>query len=143
MAIRELGIGDHPAILDLWRRAGLSTLRPDGRDGREAFARQLATGCQTVLGLEEDGVLTGVVVANHDGRKGWISRLAVDPDARREGRARRLITAAEATRRSRGIQVLAALIEEENEASVRLFEEAGYSIGQHILYLSKRESEDA
>jgi hypothetical protein len=35
--IREFGIEDYEAILDLWQRAGLETLRPEGRDSREGL----------------------------------------------------------------------------------------------------------
>ena len=47
----------------------------------EAFAREIESGTATVIGAEDaDGTLIGVVVATHDGRKGWINRLATDPD---------------------------------------------------------------
>jgi ribosomal protein S18 acetylase RimI-like enzyme len=147
MQIRALGVSDYDAVIDLWQRSGLSSLRPDGRDSRAAFAQQLETdvsarglGCQTVLGLEKEGQLVGVVVATHDGRKGWINRLAIDPVHRRRGYARQLIAAAENALRIRGISVIAALIESENEASLALFQESGYQLHDDICYLSKRES---
>ena len=148
MQIRALGIDDYDAVMGLWQRSGLSSLRPDGRDSRAAFAQQLRTdsdahsglGCQTVLGIENEGQLVGVVVATHDGRKGWINRLAVDPGHRRRGYARQLIAAAENALIVRGISVIAALIENENEASLALFQESGYQLHRDIYYLSKRES---
>ncbi len=140
--IRTLGIEEYDAIMALWREAGLTSLRPRGRDSRDAMAAQLATGVQTVLGLKVAGHLIGVVVASHDGRKGWINRLAVDAVHRRHGHGRALIAAAEERLRSDGIRVIAALIEEENEASIALFRETGYEPGRDILYLSKRGSRD-
>jgi ribosomal protein S18 acetylase RimI-like enzyme len=145
--IRTLGINDYTAVMDLWKRSGLSSLRPDGRDSREAFVQQLRPGtsaiggfgCQTVLGLENEGQLIGVIIATHDGRKGWINRLAVDPDHRRRGYAKQLIAAAEDSLRARGITVIAALIKGENEASLTLFQQLGYQLHDDVFYVSKRE----
>jgi len=61
-------------------------IRPKGRDSREAFEGQLASGIQTAVGIEmEQGDLIGVVLVTHDSRKGLINRLAVHPDWRRKG----------------------------------------------------------
>lgn len=151
MQVRSLETKDYDAIMDLWVRSGLSSLRPLGRDSREAFVRQLGLGAatngsggqQTVLGLIDRDRLIGVVVATHDGRKGWINRLAVDPNYRRRGYARELIAAAENALTEQGMSVIAALIERENEASITLFQQAGYRLGEHICYLNKRDDDRA
>lgn len=142
--IRELTIDDYDDLLALWRRAELHSLKPWGRDSREALARQLDSGVQTILGLERDGSLVAGVVATHDSRKGWINRLVVDPEYRRKGYGTMLIAAAEAVLREQGITVIAALVESHNAASLALFQKMGYvDAGRRIHYLSKRESADA
>lgn len=139
--IRVLDVQDYDRLLDLWQRAGLHSLRLQGRDSREAIARQLQTGVQTILGLEVEGRLVGAVVATHDSRKGWINHLAVDPDYRRRGYGLRLVQAAEETLRSQGMQVIAALVESDNAPSLALFQKAGYvEIDQGMHYLSKRDN---
>ena len=142
--IRQLGLDDYDELLALWQRAGLHSLRPRGRDSRASLARQLASGVQTILGAEVDGQLVGAVVATHDSRKGWINRLAVDPDHRRQGHGARLIAAAEEVLREQGIPVIAALVESGNIASLALFQKTGYvEIDTGIHYLTKRDSDDA
>jgi ribosomal protein S18 acetylase RimI-like enzyme len=142
--IVELGVADYERLMSLWHRTGLHSLRPQGRDSREALAQQLETGIQKVLGLELDGRLAGVVVTTHDSRKGWINRLAVDPESRCRGYGRRLVAAAEAALRDQGMTVIAALIEHDNPESLALFQKAGYiEIDPGIHYLSKRESDAA
>ena len=141
--LRRLTATDHSALLDVWRRSGLSTTRPEGRDTPAAFAAQLATGHQIVLGWEEDGVLAGVVLATHDSRKGWINRLAVLPETRHEGIGRRLVAAAEAWLREQGIRVIGALVEEDNDTSLAFFQQVGYRLAPDIRYLSKRDANDA
>jgi len=140
--IRRLTTADYDAVLALWLRSGLSSVRPQGRDSREAFAEQLKRG-QVALGLEESGKLIGSVVATNDTRKGWINRLVVDPDHRRKGHARRLIKAAEDALRRQGMTLIAAQIEDWNGASLALFESEGYHVHRDVIYVSKRDSDEA
>jgi ribosomal protein S18 acetylase RimI-like enzyme len=141
--VRRLELDDYDELVALWQRAGLHSLRPEGRDSRAALAKQLASGVQTVLGLEIDGQLVAAVVATHDSRKGWINRLVVDPERRRRGYAQRLIEEAEQVLREQGMHVIAALIEGDNSASLALFRQAGYvEVDKNMHYLSKRDSGD-
>ena len=78
----------------MWERAGLHSIRPEGRDSRSEFEKQFAGG-QIAIGLEEDGQLIGVVIVTNDTRKGWINRLAIDPAYRRKGYGEQLVHAAE------------------------------------------------
>lgn len=133
----HLDASHHAEIVDLWQRAGLH-IRPNGRDSAEAFARQMATGVQTPIGLRAGERLVAVVLATHDSRKGWINRLAVDPECRRQGLATRLIDLCEAHFRGLGIDIWAALIEDWNEASLALFRSAGYALADDITYASRR-----
>lgn len=140
--IRRLALDDYDDLMALWKRAGLHSLKPRGRDSRAAIARQIASGVETILGLTVDDRLVGAVVATHDSRKGWINRLAVDPDYRRRGYGARLIAAAEDVLRDQGMRIIAALVESDNPASLALFQKVGYvEIDSGIHYLSKRESD--
>jgi ribosomal protein S18 acetylase RimI-like enzyme len=133
---------DYDRVIALWQAAGLP-VKLSGRDTRKAFERQLDSGAQTALGVEtEDGVLVGVALATHDGRKGWINRLAVHPDYRRQGIARQLIAAAEEALRAQGIEIFAALIEPDNVTSLEMFLAAGYVDWPGIHYVSKRDRDD-
>jgi ribosomal protein S18 acetylase RimI-like enzyme len=140
--LRRLTIDDHTAILALWQRAGLHSIRPEGRDSRSEFVWQLEHG-QIAIGLEKDGQLIGVVLVTHDTRKGWINRLAIDPRYRRRGYGEQLTHAAEEALHEIGLKVIAAFIEEGNDASLALFEKLGYAAHPKIVYVSKRDSAEA
>ena len=138
----ELGPADYAEILELWTRAGLP-VRPAGRDAPDAFARQLASGQQRAIGLRADGRLVGVAVLTHDGRKGWVNRLAIDSGHRRRGIARRLIAEAERWfTQDLGLEVWAALIESKNDESLALFDALGFR-RHDIVYVSRRARPEA
>ncbi len=136
-----LDAAHHAEIVALWQRAGLH-IRPEGRDSLDAFTAQMASGVQTPIGLRAGERLVAVVLATHDSRKGWINRLAVDPDYRRQGLATRLIRLCEEHFRSLDIDIWAALIEDWNEASLALFRQAGFALAEDITYASRRSRAD-
>jgi GNAT superfamily N-acetyltransferase len=87
---------------------------------------------------EEGGRIIGTVLATHDGRKGWINRLAVDAGARRKGIGAGLVRAAESWLESAGMDILACLIEEDNAVSMAVFEKLDYKKHPEIIYFAKR-----
>jgi GNAT superfamily N-acetyltransferase len=129
--------------LALWKSSGLHSIRPVGRDSPEALARQSRSDVTSLIGLWAGSTLVGVVLASHDGRKGWINRLAIDPARRGRGLAHRLLHAAETWLRSEGIEVIAVLVEEDNHPSLSLFTSEGYVLHKDIFYLTKRTIPDA
>jgi ribosomal protein S18 acetylase RimI-like enzyme len=142
LTLRLLTAVDYPAVSALWTAAGLH-VRPVGRDSAAAFAAQIASGCQIVIGLLDGDRLAGVVLATTDSRRGWINRLAVHPDYQRRGLGLRLIAAAEhELRDKRRLHVLAAHVEDWNAASLALFEKAGYHRHSEVVYFSKRQRDD-
>lgn len=142
LTLCDLTQAHYAAILDLWQRAGLS-VRPAGRDAPEAFAQQLQGGQQRVIGLRDGQKLIAVAILTHDGRKGWINRLAVDPAYRRRGLAGRLVAEAERWfTQTLGLEIWAALIEGDNQASLSLFDALGYQ-RHDVVYVSKRTRPEA
>ena len=139
--LRRLTIDDYDAVIALWQRSGLPSIRPIGRDSRAAFAGQLERG-QIAIGLEEDSRLIGAVIATNDARKGWINRLTIDSDYRGQGYGAQLIHAAEEALREIGMKVIAALIEDYNDASLALFKREDYAVHTDVYYVSKRHSEE-
>jgi ribosomal protein S18 acetylase RimI-like enzyme len=88
---------------------------------------------------EKDGVLIGSAFGTHDGRKGWINRVAVAPKYRRQGIAEDLVRQVEHRLHGMGIRIIACLIEDWNEESMEFFERIGYKRHHDIFYFTKRE----
>jgi GNAT superfamily N-acetyltransferase len=129
-------------MVELWKRAGLP-YRPEGRDSQQAVERQMAAFPDLFIGAFHQKRLVGIVIGSYDGRmKGWINRLAVDPEYWRRGLAKQLVKAVETALEKRGTTIFCALIETPNEKSLNLFQKLGYSAHSEILYVSKRKSKD-
>ncbi len=94
--------------------------------------------CFLVAEDGEGGPVVGTVFATHDGRKGWINRLAVDASLRRQGIGARLVREAERWLEGEGMVILACLIESDNEVSMAVFEQLGYTKHPEIIYFAKR-----
>lgn len=60
-------------------------------DSREEIRRYLERNPGLSRVAEEGGVIVGAVLCGHDGRRGWIYHLAVDPECRGRGTAKLLI----------------------------------------------------
>ncbi len=139
MDIRGYRNEDYEAVVALWRDGGLP-YKPTGRDAPEALAAQIAGGTVFILVAEVAGEPVGTIMGSHDGRKGWLNRLAVAPAWRRApaGVAARLVAAAEDRFRELGLEIFACFIEGYNDASARFMERLGYVRFPDIGYYTKR-----
>lgn len=139
MTIREFRPADYDRVMELWAEGGLP-LKPEGRDSRENIVRQTGLANVRFLVAEEGerGRVVGTVLATHDGRKGWINRVAVDATLRKRGLGARLIGEAERWLESQGLDILACLIEDDNAVSMAVFEKLGYKKHPEIIYFAKR-----
>ncbi len=137
VTIRQMRMDDYPSLIKLWEKAGLP-YKPEGRDRRENIEKELEGEASLFLVAEKEGRIIGSVLGTHDGRKGWINRLAVAPDSRRKGVGRALVAEVELQLSRMGIAIVACLVEDWNEDSIRVFRRLGYTSHPDITYFSKR-----
>src|SRR5438552_6164734 len=95
VAIRPCRAEECEAVLALWRRAGAI---PSPTDTLEELLRLVRSehGDGFLVAIQE-GAIVGSVIGGWDGWRGNIYRLAVAPEARRRGLARRLVRSEEHT----------------------------------------------
>ena len=135
--IRDFRADDYDAMLVLWESAGLPCKR-EGRDARAEIERQAKEPTAVYLVAEADGKVVGAVLGTHDGRKGWVNRLAVSPRHRRRGLAGELLAEVERRFAALGIGIFACLVEDWNADSKVFFEKSGYKAFDGITYFTKR-----
>jgi len=140
--LKKLSIDDYEQIVKLWADAGLP-FKPRGRDSKAMMSKEMQQEGVAYFGLYENSRLLAVGIANYDGRRGWINRVAVDPDRRGDGLAGMIIEECEKFMRTKGAVVLTALIEDINEPSISCFQKAGFICDRSWLYFSKRDFQDS
>lgn len=141
ITVREFCVDDYDTVIALWKDAQLAH-RPKGRDRLDRVERELESGNAVYLVAEVDGKLAGSVLGTHDGRKGWVNRLAVLPEFQRRGVARRLVNEVENRLSKVGIEIVACLIENWNTTSMEVFERLGYKRESDVVYFTKRGNSD-
>jgi len=138
---RRLTLDDYDDMIRVWNVAGLP-VRPNGRESRQMLGAEIARDHCAFFGVFDSDRLVGLVIANYDGRRGWINRLAVDPDYRGLGLAVELIEKGEEFLSRYGEGLVCALVEEPNYPSMALFEKCGYVCFNEVKYWSKRPRPD-
>ena len=89
MHYRNLQIADHEDLIVLWRNCdGISLRDADSRQGMQKYLER-NPGLSFIA--EVDGRIVASLMAGHDGRRGYIQHLAVDPEQRNQGIAGRLL----------------------------------------------------
>jgi len=140
VVIRPFSLNDYAPLLALWDAACLP-YRPQGRDSKASIASQIQQPNTLYLVAEQNNQMVGAVFGTHDGRKGWINRLAVLPSHQRQGIARHLVEELEQRFSAIGIDIVACLIEDWNHDSIAAFKKLGYLQHKDIFYFSKRKNE--
>jgi len=139
--IRRLTIDDYDEMIRVWSISGLP-FKPNGRESRPMIEAELAHQYCAFYGVFDADKLVGLTIVQYDGRRGWINRLAVDPDYRGRGLALDLIAKGEEFLARYGEGLVCALIEDMNSPSMGLFEKAGFVCLNEIKYWSKRPRAD-
>ncbi|MDB5515761.1 MAG: acetyltransferase [Tardiphaga sp.] len=131
LAIAPLEDADIAAVVALWQRCGLT--RPwNDPQADIALARQ-ESNSTILLGRDGDAVAASVLVG-HDGHRGAVYYVAVDPDHRDKGFGRAIMTAAEDWLRARGILKLNLMVRGDNAQVKAFYETLDYEEQERIVY---------
>ena len=131
LAITDITDGDIPAVIALWQRCGLT--RPWNDPASDiALARRNANS--TVLVGRADGAIVATAMVGHDGHRGWVYYVAVDPDRRQNGFGRTIMDAAEAWLRAAGLPKLQLLVRRENAQAGAFYQSIGYEEADTIVF---------
>lgn len=124
MEIRVLSDVDRSAAVALWARTGLT--RPWNDPGHD-FDRALAGPTSAVLGAVGAGTLAATAMVGHDGHRGWVYYVAVDPAEQRRGLGREMMEAAQNWLRVLGVVKVNLMVRHTNPAAVVFYQRLGYT----------------
>ena len=134
--IRVMNTEDYDRVYALWmscKNMGFNNL-DDSRQGIEKYLKRNPSTCFVA---EQDDAIVGVILAGHDGRRGFIHHMAVAEDCRRQGIATDLLDQALAALKEEGINKAALLVFNRNEAGNAFWERQGFTARDDVTYRNK------
>jgi ribosomal protein S18 acetylase RimI-like enzyme len=127
--VRPIADGEEAAVIALWQACGLT--RPWNDPAADlAFARGTPTS-DVLVGLAEDRILASAMVG-HDGHRGTMYYVSVDPACRGRGYGAELVAAAEAWLKARGVWKVNLLVRKSNEPVLGFYAGQGYVTGSSV-----------
>jgi ribosomal protein S18 acetylase RimI-like enzyme len=130
LTVSPVADADLDAVVELWRRCDL--LRP-WNDPRSDIALARNRPNSEVLVGRQNGAIVAAAMVGHDGHRGSVYYVAVDPVFRGKGFGRTIMSAAEIWLRERGIAKLNLMVRAEN-ANVRgFYDSLGYGEQERVV----------
>ena len=121
---REFLIDDYDAAIELWSRVeGLDIAEGDDRESISRFLKQ-NRGLSRVA--TDGSTMVGVVLCGHDGRRGYIYHLAVDPEYQGSGLGKRLIDECLEGLRRAGLERANILVAKDNPRGREFWRRSGW-----------------
>ena len=133
---RTMDISDYEQVYELWLScAGMGLNNLD--DSKEGIKRFLDRNPQTCFVALEDQTIAGVIIAGHDGRRGYIYHTAVHPQHRHKGIASKLVDEALKALKEQGINKTALVVFSRNADGNAFWENVGFTERTDLVYRNK------
>lgn len=120
--LREFTDADITSLEELWTATGIGN--PARGDSLDVLHKSFAAGGRLYL-LESKGALVGSLWLTEDGRRLYLHHMAVLPAFQGRGLSKRLMAAALARARERGLQIKLE-VSEDNARAIGLYRKYGF-----------------
>ncbi len=134
ITIQDFAMNHYEQVLDLWKRSegiGLSAA-----DSPERISAYLSRNPGMSFTAWDGERLVGAVLCGHDGRRGYLHHLAIDPEYRRRGIGRRLSDACMAALAREGIDKAHIFVYGANEDGLAFWRRAGWYQRHELVIMS-------
>ena len=115
--IRQAHAAIFPQYLQLWQHVGVTP--PSNSDSIKGLTRLVDSAGSVLLVATVDSRIVGSVIGGCDGWRGNIYRVAIVPEYRRRGIARRLVKEVSRALFDKGAERIGALVEHEHSWAVQ------------------------
>ena len=121
---REFSIGDYDAAVQIWQRVeGVEIAEGDDREGVSQFLARNSGLSRVAI---DGSAIVGVALCVHDGRRGHIYHLAVDPTYQGLGLGKRLLNECLDGLRKAGVQRVIILVASDNKRGAEFWKRCGW-----------------
>jgi|SRR5882724_1627962 len=123
LSIAPIADGDVADVVALWQRCGLT--RPWNDPAADIALARRGPSSALLVG-RQDGAIVATAMVGHDGHRGWVYYVAVDPDRQGKGLGRIIMNAVEDWLRATGVPKLQLLVRRENAKASAFYQSLGY-----------------
>lgn len=129
----EMQESDYPEVYALWQESEGTGLRSLD-DSREGIRRFLSRNPGSCFIARTKGKIIGVILAGHDGRRGYIYHTAVAKSHQRQGIGSGLVDKTVAALEEEGIKKAALLVYTRNRSGNGFWESKGFTERNDVTY---------
>ena len=131
--IRAMTLNDYENVHALWMRIKGFSIRSidDSQEGVERFLKR-NPGISVVA--EEDGRIVGAILCGHDGRRGCLYRVCVDPDYRLKGIGKSMVVFVMEALRKEKINKVSLIAFTKNDIGNAFWKEIGWTKREDLNY---------
>jgi ribosomal protein S18 acetylase RimI-like enzyme len=131
LTITPIADADVAGVIALWQRCGLT--RPWNDPAADIALARNGANAAVLVGRDASGIVASVLVG-HDGHRGWVYYVAIDPDCRQKGYGRVVMDTAETWLRARGIEKLQLMVRPDNSQVQAFYQSLGYFEQERVIY---------
>jgi len=131
LAIAPIEDADIAAVIALWQRCDLT--RPWNDPAADIAMARRGTNATVLVGRDGGDIVASVLVG-HDGHRGWVYYVSVDPNRRGKGYGRAIMDAAEDWLRGLGIEKLQLMVRADNAKVQAFYETLDYQEQARVIY---------
>jgi ribosomal protein S18 acetylase RimI-like enzyme len=131
LSIAPIADADTADVIALWRACGLT--RPWNDPAADIALARRGPNSAILIGRDGDAMIATALVG-HDGHRGWVYYVAVDPARRGKGFGRAIMNAAEDWLRARNIEKLQLMVRGDNTRVQAFYGSLGYLEQERVLF---------
>lgn len=131
--VRAMTLNDYEKVYDLWMKIKGFAIRSidDSKEGVERFLNR-NPGISVVA--EEDGRIVGAILCGHDGRRGCMYHVCVDPDYRLKGIGKSMVVFAMEALKKEKINKVSLIAFTKNDIGNAFWKEIGWTKREDLNY---------
>ena len=131
LSIAPIGDADIDDVIALWQACGLT--RP-WNDPAADIAQARKGANATVLIGRNGSMIVATAMVGHDGHRGWVYYVAVDPDLQGKDFGRAIMAAAEDWLRQQGVEKAMLMVRADNTKVRAFYDKLGYETQERVVY---------
>lgn len=131
LTVRPIQDSEEDGVIALWEKTGLT--RAYNNPQRDMDLARGGAASEILVGLAS-GVLIASVMVGHDGHRGTVYYLSVDPDAQGSGHGRAMMDGAAHWLKERGVWKLNLMVRASNEHVHGFYEALGFETQPRTVF---------